>query len=100
MLGNVWYDREVAIFMYFVYILKCKDRTLYTGITTDVARRLEEHKSGKGSHYTRARGVERVLYLEECEHRSAALKREAAIKKMSRVEKMALITQGGAECAV
>ena len=86
--------------MYFVYILKCKDGTLYTGITTDVTRRLEEHKSGKGAHYTRAKGVEGVLYAEECEDRSTALKRDAMIKKMSRVEKVTLTTQGGVERAM
>lgn len=77
--------------MYFVYILQCKDRSLYTGITTDVARRLEEHKEGTGSRYTRARGASRMLYSEEYPDRSAALKREAAIKRLSRDQKLRLV---------
>lgn len=76
--------------MYFVYIIECKDHTLYTGIATDVARRFEEHKKGIGSRYTRSRGVLRVLYSEKRKTRSAALKREAAIKKLSRRAKLAL----------
>lgn len=77
--------------MYVVYILECRDKTLYTGITTDIARRLREHKAGLGSHYTRARGARRMLYKEKAPTRSAALKREAAIKKLSRKNKLALI---------
>jgi putative endonuclease len=77
--------------MYFVYILKCKDGSLYTGITTDVARRLEEHKSGKGGHYTRAKGVVKVLYTERRKNRSTASKREAEIKRLSRSEKLSLV---------
>lgn len=82
-------------FVYFVYILKCKDGTLYTGVTTDVTRRLAEHKSGKGARYTRARGVKSLLYEEECGTRSAAQKREAEIKKKSRAEKLKLVRVGG-----
>jgi putative endonuclease len=78
--------------MYFVYILECKDGSLYTGITTNVARRLEEHKSGKGGHYTRARGAVKMVYTERKKNRSTASKREAAIKKLSREEKLSLIT--------
>ncbi len=77
--------------MYHLYILKCKDGSLYTGITTDVARRFEEHKSGKGGRYTRAKGVKKVVYTEECKNRSLASKREAEVKKFSRVEKLSLI---------
>lgn len=76
---------------YFVYILECADGSLYTGITTDVARRFEEHKAGTASHYTSARRAVRVTYSEEQPTRSAALKREAAIKRLSRQEKLALI---------
>lgn len=76
---------------YVVYILKCEDGSLYTGITTDVARRLEEHKAGTASKYTRARGAVRMVYTELCDSRGAALKREASIKKMSRVEKERLV---------
>lgn len=75
---------------YFVYILQCDDGTLYTGITTDVARRLQEHKSGKGGNYTLTHGADKVMYVEECADRGAALKREAAIKKLKRKEKLEL----------
>jgi putative endonuclease len=78
--------------MYYVYIIECVDATLYTGITTDVARRFAEHKAGKGGHYTRAHPVKRVLYSEPAATRSAALKREAEIKKWPREKKMGLAT--------
>jgi putative endonuclease len=78
--------------VYFVYILLCKDGTLYTGITTDVARRFSEHVKGTASHYTAARGAKRIVYKEKVKDRSSALKREAQIKKLSRKEKLALLT--------
>ncbi len=81
--------------MYFVYILECADKTLYTGITTDVRRRLTEHKVGKGGRYTRARGARRVVYSEKCKDRSSASKREAAIKHLSREQKLTLIRAKG-----
>ncbi len=77
--------------MYFVYILKCKDGSLYTGITTDVVRRFAEHKAGKGGHYTRAKGVVKVVYSEKHPNRSSASKRESEIKKWGREEKLGLI---------
>ncbi len=77
--------------MYFVYLLQCKDGTIYTGITTDVKRRLVEHKEGKGGHYTRARKVKRLLYTEKQPNRSSALKREAEIKSWDRKKKLQLI---------
>lgn len=77
---------------YVVYILTCADNTLYTGIATDVQRRLLEHNdSEKGAKYTRARRPVTLSYTEELPSRSAASKREAAIKRMSRTEKLALI---------
>lgn len=76
--------------MYYVYLIECKDKSIYTGITTDVARRFNEHKAGKGGHYTRAHGARRVLYSEPAATRSAALKREAEIKKWTREKKLAL----------
>ncbi len=76
--------------MWFVYILKCKDKTLYTGITTDLERRFAEHKNGTGARYTRSRGVVKFVYSEHCKSRSKALIREAEIKKLSREEKLAL----------
>lgn len=80
--------------MYFVYLLECSTggrSTIYIGITTDVARRLAEHKSGKGAHYTRARIVKKVLYTESYPNRSAASKREAELKKFRRADKLKLI---------
>lgn len=77
--------------MYFVYILKCDNDSLYTGITTDVGRRLAEHKSGKGARYTRSKGAREIVHVERKKNRSTASKREAEIKKMSRTEKLALI---------
>ena len=77
--------------MYFVYILECKDLSLYTGITTDVERRFKEHKSGAGGAYTGSKEVTRILYTEEHPDRSSALKREAEIKSWTRAKKLNLI---------
>lgn len=77
--------------MYFLYILKCKDDSLYTGITTNVERRFNEHKEGTGGHYTRSRGVKKVLYTERYPDRSSALKREAEVKGWTRKKKIVLI---------
>ncbi len=77
--------------MYFVYILECKDGTLYTGITTDLARRLAEHKDGIGAAYTRSKKAKRIVYSEKARDRSTASKREAEIKRLTRVKKLALI---------
>jgi len=77
--------------MYHVYVVECKDGTLYTGITTDVKRRFKEHKNGKGGRYTRARKVKKILYTERLSTRSKASKREAEIKKLSRRDKLNLI---------
>lgn len=77
---------------YFVYILECSDSTLYTGITTDVQKRLHEHNSTqKGAKYTKIRRPVKLLHVEELEDRSSASKREYAIKKLKREEKLALI---------
>jgi putative endonuclease len=79
--------------MWYVYILRCKDGTLYTGVTTNVARRFLEHANGKvGAKYTRARKPESIVYTAPCKDRSTALKEEARIKRLSRTEKQALIT--------
>ena len=74
-----------------LYILRCGDGTLYTGITTDVERRLEEHRSGKGAKYTRGRAPLELVYREECSDKSTALKRELEIKAMTRQDKQKLI---------
>jgi predicted GIY-YIG superfamily endonuclease len=76
---------------WYLYILRCGDGTLYTGITTDVEARLEMHRSGKGAKYTRGRGPLELVYREQCEDHSQALKRELAVKAMSREEKLSLI---------
>jgi putative endonuclease len=75
---------------YFVYILRCADDSLYTGITTSIPRRLEEHKAKKGGGYTRAHPARDIVYWAACKDRSTALKREAAIKRMPREKKLAL----------
>lgn len=77
--------------MWYLYILRCGDGTLYTGITTDVHRRLEAHRQGRGAKYTRGRGPLKLIYQEECGTHSEALKRELAVKQMSRAEKETLI---------
>ena len=79
---------------WFVYILACCDGTLYTGITTDVTRRVDTHNSGKGGKYTRSRLPVRLEYSEESPGRPEALKREAEIKKWPRKRKLALIKGG------
>ena len=76
--------------MYFGYLILCKDKSNYTGISTNVERRFAEHQAGKGGHYTRAKKVVKVLYSESQKTRSKALKREAEIKQWSRKEKLAL----------
>ena len=72
---------------WYLYILRCGDGTLYTGITTDVQARFAQHQAGKGAKYTRGRGPLEVVYTEECEDHSAALKRELVVKALSREEK-------------
>lgn len=77
---------------YFVYVLRCADETLYTGITTDIERRVEEHNSSdKGAKYTKLRRPVELVYSEKSENRSSASKREYAIKKLSRAQKLELI---------
>ena len=77
--------------MWYLYILRCGDGTLYTGITTDVERRLEAHRQGRGAKYTRGRGPLDLAYQEECGTHSEALKREYAVKQLTREEKENLI---------
>ena len=77
--------------MYFLYIIKCKDNSFYTGITTNIKRRFKEHRDGRGGKYTRSKGVTKIVYTEECQNRSFALKRESEIKGWNRVKKLNLI---------
>ncbi len=77
---------------WFVYLLRCADGSLYTGIAKDVSRRCDQHNAGTASRYTRTRLPVSVVYQEDQVTRSLALKRELAIKAMSRQEKEAIIT--------
>lgn len=79
---------------WYLYILRCKDGTYYTGITNDVEKRLEAHRSGKGAKYTRGRCPLELVYSEICENRSHALKREHEVKKLKKAEKESLIQAG------
>jgi putative endonuclease len=78
--------------MYFVYILQCSDSTFYTGITTNLDRRVKEHNNSKlGAKYTKVRRPVKLIYSKEFNNRSEALIEEARIKKLSRTEKHSLI---------
>ncbi len=72
---------------YTVYMLRCSDGSLYTGIASDARRREAEHNAGTGAKYTRPRRPVRIVYTELCPDRAAALRREAAIKKLPKSEK-------------
>ena len=78
---------------FFVYILKCADATLYTGYAKDISLRLALHNGEKkgGARYTSSRRPVQLVYTEECQNKSAALKREYAIKQLTRTEKQRLI---------
>lgn len=76
---------------WYLYILQCGDGTLYTGITTDVEKRLEVHRSGKGAKYTRGRAPLELVYQEECGIHGDALRRELAVKKLTKEQKLLLI---------
>jgi len=75
-----------------VYILRCSDGTLYTGIATDVSKRLDAHRKGTGAKYTRSRLPVDLVYQEQQPDRGNALKREAALRRMGRSAKLTLIT--------
>jgi|TARA_B110000438_G_scaffold291967_1_gene329639 putative endonuclease len=75
---------------WIVYILLCKDKTLYTGITNDINKRLKLHSRGEGAKYTKGRGPFKVIYKENFNSRSLSTKREIEIKKLSRKKKLAL----------
>ena len=77
--------------MYYVYLLRCGDGTLYAGYTNDLQRRLAVHNAGKGAKYTRSRLPVDLVYWENFSNKSSALKREYAIKQCTRKEKLALI---------
>ncbi|MEK7097843.1 MAG: GIY-YIG nuclease family protein [Patescibacteria group bacterium] len=75
---------------WFVYMALCADKSIYTGITTNVQRRFREHMTGKGAKYTRAKQIRKILYTEKQRNRSFALKREMEIKGWSREKKLKL----------
>lgn len=78
--------------MYYLYIVECADKTLYTGITTDLKRRLIEHNDTKlGAKYTSSRRPVKLVYSRKFKNRSAASKKEALIKKLKRIQKLDLI---------
>ena len=81
----------MAIAEWWVYLLRCRDGTLYTGITTDLARRLAQHTAGTASKYTRSRRPVAMVYRESAGSHGDALRREIAIKKLSRAAKDALV---------
>ena len=73
---------------WYFYVLSCKDKTLYTGVTTDVDRRIKEHNAKKGAKYTRSRTPVMLFYFREMKDRSKAQKLESAFKKLSRSKKL------------
>ncbi len=83
--------RKAKVDPWFVYILRCVDGSLYTGIAKDVRRRCQQHFTGTASRYTRSRLPTKLVWQEAQPSQSAALKREAAIKAMTRKEKLAMI---------
>lgn len=85
----------MATSQWLVYMIQANDGSLYTGITTDMARRWQQHCDGKGgARFFRGRRPKQLVYLEEAEDRSTASKREAAIKKLARPAKLALLGSG------
>jgi len=80
-----------------VYIIECKDAQLYTGITTDISRRLKEHNAKKGAFYTQNKTPVKLVYQEAMANQSEARKREAEIKKLTRKEKLEFITGASKE---
>ncbi len=84
---------------WYVYMLRCGDESLYTGITDDPVRREKAHNAGKGSRYTRAHLPVKTVYLESCADKSAALRRERQIKALARDKKLSLILSESNEAA-
>lgn len=76
---------------WFLYVVKCKDTSLYTGITTDITRRLKEHNSKKGAFYVKNKLPVKLVYQEDMPNQSAARKREVEIKRLTRKEKLELV---------
>lgn len=83
-----------VLILAYVYILRCRDGTYYTGYTTDIERRVKEHNRGTAARYTRGRTPVELVYFEECSSRELAMQREAAIKRLNRRQKESLIRKG------
>ena len=84
---------------WYIYIVQCADQSLYTGISTDLLRRIEEHNSSpNGAKYTRARRPIQLVYFEQSESRSEACKREYALKRLSPIDKRQLVTNTHQNC--
>lgn len=77
--------------MWFVYILQCVDGSLYTGYSNDLRQRFEDHKNGKGGHYTRSHKPSKIIYKEKFATKGQALKREYEIKKWSKEKKVKVL---------
>ncbi len=84
---------KVIVMANFVYMVRCKDNSIYTGWTTDLKRRIEQHNNEEGAKYTRGRTPVKLEYYEKCETRSKALKREHEIKGLKKAEKERLIKE-------
>jgi len=82
---------------WFVYIVRCADRTLYTGVTTDAEKRVADHNRGRGAKYTRNRLPVELVFVEAADGRGAALRRECEIKRMRTSDKLELISTGGVQ---
>jgi len=92
----MWVSKDGQIIMaqsWYLYILRCRDKSYYTGVTVDVKQRLDRHNSGKGAKYTRSRGPCELVYFEECESEAEARTREREIKGWRREEKQALVVR-------
>lgn len=76
---------------WFIYVVKCRDESLYTGITTDISRRIKEHNTKKGAFYTQNKIPVELVYQEAMANQSKARKREATIKKLTRKQKLELV---------
>ena len=88
---NLFDKKMTERISWVVYILECSDNSLYTGITTNLARRITEHEQGNGARYTRGRGPLNLKYMEYCNNRAEASRREVSIKSLSRAKKLELI---------
>lgn len=90
---NLLGERKKEDKEFFVYILRCRDNTFYTGYSDDLAKRLKAHNSGRGAKYTKSRLPVEIVYYEDKMSKSEAMRRECAIKKLSRKKKEELIAQ-------